>query len=143
MFSVTDETLKHFVALKISGKLSTREYANICTVLQEAARQHEHVDLLWQFEDFRGWNLFVLWKAAIVATRDEINLRRVAVVGERKWHSWTRPLVRGFHGDTRYFEPRQRLPALRWVRTGQWNPGTGGRVIGRVRRFDRSRSRQR
>jgi hypothetical protein len=137
MYSVTQKTANGLVALNISGKMSAREYMEICSLLREAVEQHEHVDLLWELDGFYGWNLFVLWKAANVATASSIDLRRVAVVGERHWHSRTRPLVRAFHGETRYFELSQRTPALRWLRTGHVTPRAGGRIIGRVRRFDK------
>lgn len=140
MYSLERETAEGVIALKISGRLSKREYVGICALLREAIGRHEHVDLLWELVDFRGWKLFAFWEAAKVATAGEINLRRVAVVGDKQWHSWTRPLVRGFHADTRYFAGTERAPALRWLLYG--GPTTAGRKIGRVRAFDKPKELQ-
>ena len=140
MYSLDRETAEGLVILKISGALSKREYADICILLREATGRHEQVDLMWELVDFRGWKLFTLWEAVKVATAGEINLRRVAVVGEWAWHSRTRALVRGFHAETRFFVTAERALAVRWLLYGR--PTTAGRQIGRVRAFDRPKPRE-
>jgi len=135
MYSLARETAEGVVVLKISGKLSKRDYLGICTLLREATSRHDHVDLLWELVNFRGWKIFAFWEAAKLAVAGAINLRRVAVVGDKSWHSRTRPLVRGFHADTRYFAETERAAALRWLLYG--GPTTAGRKIGYVRVFDK------
>lgn len=135
MYSLQRETAEGVVVLKISGKLSKRDYLGICTLLREALSRHDHVDLMWELAHFRGWKIFAFWEAAKVAVAGQINLRRVAVVGDENWHSRTRPLVRGFHADTRYFAVTERAAALRWLLYGA--PTKTGRKIGRVRAFDK------
>lgn len=140
MYSLARETAEGVLVLKISGKLSKRDYLGICTVLREALGRHNHVDLMWELVHFRGWKLFAFWEAAKLAVGGDINLRRVAVVGDRNWHSRTRPLVRAFHADTRYFDGTERAAALRWLLYG--GPTTAGRKIGSVRAVDRPKPHQ-
>lgn len=116
MYSVTPDTPGRLVRLTISGRVSGREYEEICSLLSEAIGTRRVVDLLCELdESFRGITLPVLWRAARVAVANETNLRRVAVIGGKKSYKWARALVRGFHAETRYFEQTHRSQAMRWL----------------------------
>lgn len=152
MYSVTPESSNNLVHLRLSGKISGKEYGEICAVLRDALVRKRPMDLLCELDDFRGIRLTAIWRAARMATQNETNLRSVAVVGDRQRYKWARVLVRGFHAETRYFDRAHRTRALRWLaqadRRGTSAPD--GRLLGdanyrgiQVQRQKRKTSRQR
>ena len=116
MYSVTAESTDRLVQLRLSGKVSGKEYAAICALLHDTLARNQNLDLLCELDGVRGIGLTAIWRAARIATQNETNLRRVAVVGDRQHYKWARVLVRGFHAETRYFPPAQRMQATRWLR---------------------------
>ena len=115
MISVTSPVGAALMTLTVSGKVSGREYAQICDLLGQALTQNESVSLLCALESFRGIGLSVMWRAAVIASQNAIKLRRVAVVGDPARYRFARVLVRGFHAETRYFSPTHRAQATRWL----------------------------
>jgi SpoIIAA-like len=118
MFSVTSAFGANLMILTLSGKVSGKEFSEICQLLRVALEKNKAVDLFCELEGFRGIGLTAMWRSALVATEKAIKLRRVAVVGERSRYKWARVLVRGFHAETRYFDPGHRTRALRWLEKG-------------------------
>lgn len=119
MFSQIARANDKVVEIKLSGRVSGRDYREICALLTEAINKRARLDLFCELdESFRGISLPVLWRAAFVASEGVIKLRRVAVVGERKGYKWARVMVRAFHGETRYFDRAHRTRALRWLEKG-------------------------
>ena len=119
MFSQTRKIDEGRVEIKLSGRVSGREYHEICELLSEAIKKRPRIDLFCELdESFRGISLPVLWRAAVTSSEGVIKLRRVAVLGQRKSHKWARVMVRAFHAETRYFDPAHRTRALRWLEKG-------------------------
>ena len=115
MISVTSAMGAKLMTLTLSGKVSGKEYTEICKVLEKALSRNQTVDFLCELEGFRGIGLSVMWRAARVSSANSIKLRRVAVVGQSAGYKWARILVRGFHAETRYFDPGNRTHAVRWL----------------------------
>jgi hypothetical protein len=122
MFSQTKRTNEGLVEITLSGRVSGREYREICELLIEATQKRTKVDLFCELEEsFRGITLPVLWRAAVVGPEGIIKLRRVAVVGARKAYKWARVMVRAFHAETRYFDRAHRTRAFRWLEKATLN----------------------
>ena len=120
MYSPVSDSDARLIHLRMWGKVSRSEYKEICALLSRAIEKQGTVDLLCEMDDasFSRPSLLVLWEGALVASSKSIILRRVAVVGERRSYKWARVLVRGFHAETRYFDPGHRTRALRWLEKG-------------------------
>lgn len=118
MYSVTSAIGASLMTVRLSKKVSGREYSEICKHLRLALERNEKVDLLCELEDFRGIGLLAMWRSALVVSEKAIILRRVAVVGDRPGYKWARLLVRSFHAETRYFDPAHRTRARRWLEKG-------------------------
>jgi hypothetical protein len=133
MFSQAKRTDEGFVEIKLSGRVSGREYQEICDLLSEAIQKRPKVDLFCELdESFRGISLPVLWRAAVAASEGTIKLRRVAVVGARKSYKWARVMLRAFHAETRYFDRAHRTRAFRWLEKATVNvdPGPERTLLG-------------
>lgn len=117
MYSQLPEERPHLIRLRVWAKVSRREYQEICSLLSAALEKQGTVDLLCEMDDasFTRPSFLVLWEGARVASANLIKLRRVAVVAEPSSYKWARVLVRGFHAETRYYEPARRTRALRWL----------------------------
>ena len=157
MYVLTPISSGRVVKLTLFRKVSAREYAEICSRLQEAIQTWHFVDLFYELDaSFQGITWPVLWKAARVASANTINLRRVAVVGDSKGYKWARVVVRGFHAETEYFAPVHRTRARTWVEGGggDFAPQTEQKLAGgagyyfrkgaptRTGRKDRNRSKR-
>ena len=118
MYLVKSAIGANLMILTFSGKVLGKEYSEICQLLRVALEKNKAVDLFCELENFRGIALTVMWRGALVATDKTIKLRRVAVVGGKHGYKWARVLVRGFHAETRYFDPGHRTRALRWLEKG-------------------------
>ena len=119
MYVLTPISSGRVVKLTLFRKVSAREYAEICSRLQAAIQTWHFVDLFCELDaSFQGITWPVLWKAARVASGNEINLRRIAVVGDSKGYKWARVIVRGFHAETHYFAPVHRTRARTWIESG-------------------------
>jgi hypothetical protein len=126
MFSQTKRIDERVVEIKLSGRVSGREYHEICELLSEAVQKRARVDLFCELdESFRGISLPVLWRAAVASSERLIKLRRIAVVGARKSYKWARVMVRAFHAETRYFDRAHRTRAFRWLEKGTVNVESG------------------
>ena len=122
MYSQLPEPKSSLIRLQISGKVSAREYKEICALISQRIAKQGVVDLLCQLHpSFRRVSVGAFWKSAFVAAENAIRLRHIAVVGERQAYKWARVLVRGFHADTRYFDIGQRTRAARWLEKGPWS----------------------
>ena len=117
MYSQIPEENPHLIRLRVWAKVSKREYQEICALLSAALEKQGAVDLLCEMDgtSFTRPSFLVLWEGARVASANLIKLRRVAVVAERRSYKWARVLVRGFHAETRYYDPAHRTRALRWL----------------------------
>lgn len=119
MYTQVPDSNPRMVRLRVSGKVSRHDYKEICALLSSALQRERTLDLLCELDaSFSRPSLLVLWEGAQVASANEIKLRRVAVVGEPRSYKWARVLVRGFHAETRYFDPGHRTRALRWLEKG-------------------------
>ena len=130
MYSLKTETTGNLVELQLSGKVSGNEYKQICASLTERLERQPNFNLLCELDDFQGIKFGALWRAALVATDNRINLRRIAVVGAREGYKWARALVRGFHAETLYFDRSQRLQAMRWLGSRQASVPQRGGLLG-------------
>lgn len=123
MYSEIPDANPTVVRLRISGKVTERDYKQICRLLRQRLEQTRTVDLLCELdESFTRVSLPVLWQSALVASSKEIQLQRIAVIGVRAGYKWARALVRSFHAETRYFDPAHRTRALRWLEKGPAYP---------------------
>ena len=133
MYVLTPISSGRVVKLTLFRKISAREYAEICSRLQEAIQTWHFVDLFCELDaSFQGITWPVLWKAARVASANAINLRRVAVVGDSKGYKWARVIVRSFHADTQYFAQVHCTRARAWLErgAGDFAPHTDQKLAG-------------
>lgn len=116
MHTLLPETDGTFVAIRISDKLDQADYQSIVPILEERIAEHGKISLYWEMEQFEGWTAGGLWADTKFGVKHANDFRRIAVVGDKKWHEWSTKVMKPFtSAEVRYFNPDQRQQALAWA----------------------------
>jgi hypothetical protein len=109
----------HLLRVEMTGKLTRRDYDTAVPVMDRFLKAHRPARLLVEMRDFHGWTPGAAWDDLRFGLRHYSDVRRMAVVGDKRWERWCATLCRPFTaGEVRAFEPAQRDEAERWVAGG-------------------------
>lgn len=100
-----------------SGRLTENDYLNfLIPEVEKALQEHGTIRLLFQMEDFSGWDHHALWKDLTFGLRINTKVEKIALVGDKAWEEWVAKLVKVFcHGEARYFSLQQANTAWIWL----------------------------
>lgn len=117
MYRILSETSGPFVALQVTGKLESEDYAGLLPFLQSKIAENGKLDLFWEMKAFDGWTASALWSDGSFDVKHAGDFRRIAIVGEKKWHEWMTAVMKPFTtAEVRYFDHEDRATALNWTR---------------------------
>jgi len=104
--------------VKVSGKLSREEYADLVPSWEQMIARYGKLRLLFQMDpDFAGWEPTAAWEDMKFSLQHRNELERVAFVGDKKWEAWVAKLGALLaHAEVRYFGSEQVDEAARWLR---------------------------
>ena len=104
--------------VKVSGKLSREEYAELVPSWEQMIARHGKLRLLFQMEPgFAGWEPMAAWDDLKFSVSHRKEIERVAVVGAKKWHEFVAKLGTLLtHSEVRYFQEAELDEAQRWLR---------------------------
>ncbi len=111
------ETIGCLLVVKVTGKLSKPEIDSAQKVAIDVIRRNGSVRVLIVVENFEGWEEKGNWGDLSFMTKYDSQLKRIAIVGTRKWED----LVVAFVGkgmrsaQVEYFLPAQLGTARAWV----------------------------
>ncbi len=99
------------------GKLTAADYRNFEPEFEGAlARTIQPAPLLLDLRGFRGWTVGGLLRDIIFDVRHRTSFSRLAVIGDKKWHSWI--IYAGipiFRARLKFFKPSDEELALHWL----------------------------
>lgn len=102
--------------LHVTGKLTRADYERILPEVDDGLREHDRIDLLLALEEFRGWDAAAMWEDLKFDVDHFDDIRRLAVVGEERWHEGMSPFFKPFTAaEVRYFDPGQLEDARAWL----------------------------
>ena len=105
------------VTLKFIGKLSKEDYELFVPQLEELMGQSDKVSLLVELRDFQGWTVGALWEESKFAAKHFSDIKRLAIVGDRKWEKGIAVFTRAFtNARVRYFDISEMDGAKEWIR---------------------------
>lgn len=81
-WKLEDDNLAVF---NISGKLGKAEYDQILSEIESAIEKVGDIKILVLLEDFTGWEKAKGWEDASFADRNDVYIKRFAIVGDEKW----------------------------------------------------------
>lgn len=104
--------------VKVSGKLSKEEYAELVPSWEEMIAKYGKFRLLFQMEPgFEGWEPMAAWNDLKFSVSHRNEMERVAIVGGKKWEALVAKLGGLLvNAEVRYFEDSQIESAQEWLR---------------------------
>jgi hypothetical protein len=104
--------------VKVSGKLSKEEYAELVPSWEAMMARYGKLRLLFQMEPaFTGWEPVAAWDDFKFSLSHRNEIERVAMVGAKKWHETVAKLGSLLvNSKVRYFEDAEIEEARRWLR---------------------------
>ena len=74
------------------------------------------VNELAQFHDFHGWDAKALWDDIKFSTTHCTKIKKIALVGEKKWEKWMARVCKPFTmAKIRYFDATEIEAAKTWL----------------------------
>ena len=106
----------HTLGFKMSGKLHDADYKTFVPMVDAAIAKDGKVNVLAQFHDFQGWDAKALWDDIKFSTTHCTKIKRIALVGEKKWEKWMAAVCKPFTmAKIRYFDASEIEAAKTWL----------------------------
>lgn len=100
-----------------SGCLTDNDYQNfLIPEVEKALATHKTIRLLFQLEDFSGWDNKALWQDFTYGLKINTRVDKIALVGNKEWEAWVAKIVKILsHGETHYFSLDDQQAAWKWL----------------------------
>ena len=106
----------HTVGVKLSGELRDADYKTFVPVVDAEIAKDGKVNFLAQFHDFHGWDAKALWDDIKFSTTHCTKIKRIALVGDKKWEKWMATVCKPFTlAKIRYFDAGDVDGAKAWL----------------------------
>ena len=118
MYEILVQTSGNLIGMRISGKLTKDDYAQLGPWLRERIERYGKLRVLVEMHAFEGWDsLGALWEDLKLDVRFNREVERVAMVGEKRWQEWATRLSKPFvKGTIKYFDHGELEQAWAWLR---------------------------
>jgi hypothetical protein len=104
------------LVIRASGKLSKEDYERFLPEVERLIKQEQKIRLLFEMCDFHGWEPGGLWEDIKFDLKHFSDIKRLAMVGEKKWEEWMARFCQPFtSAEIRYFDRSQMEEARRWI----------------------------
>jgi len=104
------------LVIRASGKLSKEDYEHFLPEVERLIEQEGKIRLLFEMHDFHGWEAGALWEDIKFDLKHFADIKRLAMVGEKKWEEWMARFCRPFtSAEIRYFDQSQVEEARHWI----------------------------
>jgi len=106
------------IAVRASGKLSHEDYQKFIPVLEKQIEEFDKVTLLFEFDNFTGWDLKAAKDDFKFGMKHLADFERIAMVGDKAWEHWMAFIAKPFliSGEVRYFNRENLQDAWDWLR---------------------------
>lgn len=106
------------IAVRASGRLSHEDYQNFLPKLEAQINEFEKVSILFEFENFRGWDLAAAKDDYKFGMEHSTSFERIALVGDKSWEHWMAWFAKPFiaPGEVRYFNRENLQDSWDWLR---------------------------
>lgn len=102
--------------IHVSGRLSKEDYERFVPEVERRIQEHGKVRILFDMQDFHGWDVAALWEDTKFAYRHYGDIERLAVIGEKAWQKGMTTFCKPFtQAEIRYFERGEADQAREWI----------------------------
>ena len=107
------------LTIQVSEKLTAEDYDRFVPQTKRLIQQHGPIRILFDMQDFHGWQLAALWKDIKFDLSHFKDIERLAMVGDKKWEQWMATFCRPFTAaKIRYFDRSDADAARDWIEEG-------------------------
>ncbi len=101
-----------------SGCLTENDYERfLIPEVEKVLAEHSTIRLLFQFEDFNGWDHHALWLDFTFGLKINRRIDKLALVGDKTWEEWVAKAVKVVcHGETHFFPIQDQQKAWQWLK---------------------------
>jgi hypothetical protein len=120
MIEVLPESQGNVIGVKISGKITSREYEEVIIPRVEAILQeHGPARFMWLLdESFQGAEAGAIWDDTKFGIKHRHDFEKLALVGGAKWMEWlTKLCAKMMSGETKTFTLKQLQEAWDWIKS--------------------------
>ena len=116
MYQVLEESSGNFIALKVIGKITAKDYNTLIPYLEKAIEREGPLCLFCDLTEFSGMEIAAFWCDLKFSIGHHRDFRCLALVGGNRWMEWcmrlTAPL---FNAEIKFFGPGQAEEARAWL----------------------------
>ena len=103
-------------AIHISGKLDISDYEKYVAEFERFVQRHEKLGILLEVTQFQGWDASVLVYYRKFSIKQFVDIDRIAIVGDKKWHHGMVTICKPFTKATiYYFNDADSFDARKWL----------------------------
>lgn len=104
------------IEIAVSDKLHKEDFAAFVPVIEKAVEEHGKVRVLFDMDDFRGWETSALWEELKFDAKHFHHFERIAMIGDKKWEKAMALFCKPFTtAKLRYFDRAEKEEAKRWL----------------------------
>jgi hypothetical protein len=104
------------LTVHVTGQLVNEDYERFVTELERLVIQHEKLRLLFDMNEFNGWESGALWEDTKFSGVHFTDIKRLVMVGENKWQRGMSVFCKPFTKATiRYFNHADAVRARQWL----------------------------
>lgn len=116
MIEILHTKKENLVAVKVRGEFSKEDVLKVHNLIDLATESSEHVDFYIELDDFQDAEFSAMWEGLKVDALHMSDYRKVAFVGDKKWHARMAKVGDFLTGaDIKYFDIADREMAKAWV----------------------------
>jgi SpoIIAA-like len=102
--------------VKLIGTLVKEDYKPLVLEFSRLVKEHGKLSVLLDMTRFEGWDAAGLWQEIKFDTQHTNEMKRLAVVGEKRWQHAIATFAKPFTpAEVRYFEADAAPAAMEWV----------------------------
>lgn len=102
--------------VRVSEKLTDADYRQFVPEFERLLKQHGRLRVLFQMNDFHGWETKALWDDLKFDAKHFRDLERLALVGDKRWEKWMATFCKPFTtAEIRYFDQAAIETARAWL----------------------------
>jgi hypothetical protein len=119
MIEVMPESQGNVAGVKVSGKVTTKEYEDVVIARLDAMiKEHGKARFMWYLDDnFQGAEAGAMWDDTKFGFKHRNDFEKLALVGGPKWMEWlTKLAAKVFSGETKTFTREQFQEAWDWLK---------------------------
>jgi hypothetical protein len=83
--TLTENPSGQVLEVRVTDKLTRAEYQQFASRFEALLKPHEKINVLFEMVNLHGWDFAVMWDDIKFDVKHFSDIRRIAMVGDKKW----------------------------------------------------------